>query len=486
MLAGFAVQAAEPVVQVQDKLSALPPGSIQMSGYIGEKLDLCVQNRVMAQKVDDFVLPYDKKDDGYWGFRGEFWGKWYTSAMLAYGYTQNPDHRKIIDEAASKLIQTQTEDGYIGSTAVAKGERQQCQWDIWGRKYALLGLIANYDQTGDENVLKAAVRAADCLIEEFGSESGHNIAEASWPGWKGLPSSSVLEPIALLYQRTGEPRFLEFAEHIVKMWEVPNKNTSAPLRLVQGAIEKMPLRKLAGAPKAYEMMSCFEGLCELYRCTGNELYLQAVTSLAENILEHEITVVGSGSMLEIWCDTALRQTEPLYQAQETCVTATWIKFLYQLLRLTGESRYADQMEVSLYNALLAAQMPAGNWWSYFTGLMGVRTASHEQFADIHGSCCVANGPRALMLTPYWATMQSADGLAINQYSPAQITAKTPTGKALGIAIAGDYPRNGTVKISLKPEQAEAFTLKLRVPGWSKATAIKINGEPYTDYIISGT
>lgn len=119
MLAGFAVQAAEPVVQVQDKLSALPPGSIQMSGYIGEKLDLCVQNRVMAQKVDDFVLPYDKKDDGYWGFRGEFWGKWYTSAMLAYGYTQNPDHRKIIDEAASKLIQTQTEDGYIGSTAVA-------------------------------------------------------------------------------------------------------------------------------------------------------------------------------------------------------------------------------------------------------------------------------------------------------------------------------------------------------------------------------
>lgn len=86
----------------------------------------------------------------------------------------------------------------------------------------------------------------------------------------------------------------------------------------------------------------------------------------------------------------MRQSEPLYQGMETCVTATWMKLMYQMLRLTGDSRCADRLETSLYNALLGAMSPRGEWWAYYSGLMGERVHSHQQFPDVVMSCCVAN------------------------------------------------------------------------------------------------
>ena len=470
----------------RDKLDPLPPGRIQINGYLGHKLDLCVSNRVMLQDVNACVEPFKIHNDGFGGFRGEFWGKWYTSAMLAYGYTQNPDHRAIVEDAVVKLMQTQNADGYIGTNDAEKGRHTEGIWDIWSRKYALLGMIANFDQTGNQKVLESACRAADCLIDEIGEGSGKNIADTGWVGWKSLDSCSVLEPIVLLYQRTGESRYLKFAETIVRSWDHPSHRSPTGLRLIQNVLEGVPMWKMSGAPKAYEMTSCFEGLCELYRVTGNEYYFDACKKLAENILRDEITIIGSGSMAEIWCHTRKRQTEPMYHAMETCVTATWLKYLYQLLRLTGESRYADEMEITLYNSLLAAQMPQGNWWAYFTPLMGERTASHIQFPEIGSSCCVANGPRALMLTPYWAVMETVHGCAINLYAPMKVQIQTPSQQKLILDCVTEYPAEGSVKITLALNEPETFLLKLRIPGWSRQNTLSINGEPYSDYVIPGT
>lgn len=229
---------------------------------------------------------------------------------------------------------TQSADGYIGTYP------DSCHlgdWDIWGRKYVLLGLLAYYDQTKETVALEAARRVADHLIAEAGPGSGTNIAATGWIGWKGLASCSVLEPITLLYQRTGEKRYLDFARHIVRSWDEPNRLAPAGLRLIQEAIGETAPWKMSGAPKAYEMMSCFEGLCELYRVTAEPLYLEAVQRLVDALVRDEIMIAGSGSVAEIWCHGAVRQSEPLYQGMETCVTATWMKLMYQMLRLTGDS-----------------------------------------------------------------------------------------------------------------------------------------------------
>ena len=117
--------------------------------------------------------------------------------------------------------------------------------------------------------LDAARRQTDVLIAELGPGKT-SIADVG--EWNGLPASSVLEPVVLLYERTGEEKYLEFAEHIVACWSAPSKRLPAGMRLVEDALAgKHPAQMCA--PKAYEMMSCFEGLCELYRATGQREYL---------------------------------------------------------------------------------------------------------------------------------------------------------------------------------------------------------------------
>lgn len=458
-------------------------GSTRFGGYLGRKMDLCIDNRLMAQDIERVIQPFRDKPDGNWGFRSEFWGKWYTAAVMGYAYAPTPENRAVIDRAVQELIATQDKNGYIGTYL---DENHLGEWDIWGRKYVMLGLLGYYDQTGDRAALESAMKVADNLIAEAGPESGVNIAATGWIGWKGLASSSVLEPIALLYEKTGEKRYLDFAEHIIKSWDRPNKLTPTGIRLVQEALNGTPLWKMSGAPKAYEMMSCFEGLCEMYRITGNPLYFEACHKLINTIIRDEIMIVGSASMAEIWCHGKMRQTEPMYQGMETCVTATWMKFLYQMLRLTGDSRYADELETSLYNALLAAMAPQGEWWSYYSSLMGERVHSHQQFPDVVMSCCVANGPRGLMITPSWAVMTSRDGAAINLYGQMTSTVKTPSGQPLGLDMKSEYPVQGHVSTTVSLPQKENFAISLRIPQWSKQTKVKINGQPYEGYLIPGT
>jgi len=460
-------------LKINDKLAPVPYGSLQIGGYVGEKIDLCIDNRVMAQDIERVITPFQIRNDEHWGFRCEFWGKWFTSAMLGYGYSPTDKHRTVIDKAIKKLVQTQSQDGYIGTYPV---EHHLKDWDIWGRKYVLLGLIAYYDQIKDQEILNAARRVADHLISEAGPESGVNLTETGWIGWKGLASSSVLEPIALLYQRTGEKKYLDFAKHIIQLWDGPNKLTPTGIRLIREALDQTPLWEMSGAPKAYEMMSCFEGLCEIYRITGNKDYFEASQSLIGSIIRDEIMLVGSGSMAEIWCNGKKRQSDPMYQGLETCVTVTWMKFLYQMLRLTGDSKYADQLEISLYNALMASQTPKGEWWSYYTGLMGERVPSHLQFSDVVMSCCVANGPRGMLLTPSWAVMSSSGGTAVNLYAPIKADLMTPRKQPFALDITTTYPLDGEVAITVTIPKKERFSIDLRIPEWSKKVIIKINGK----------
>ncbi|RYG27709.1 hypothetical protein EON81_29715, partial [bacterium] len=332
------------------------------------------------------------------------------------------------------------------------------------------GLIADYDQSHDAAVLTAARRQTDVLISEIGPGKT-NIADVG--EWNGLAASSVLEPVVLLYERTRDAKYLAFAEHIVARWSEPSKRLPAGMRLVEDALAgKNPVQMCA--PKSYEMMSCFEGLCELYRVTGKREYLDASVKLAEGIVREEATVVGVGTSQEIWFGGAKHQTGPVQMPMETCVTVTWMKLCDQLLRLTGDVRYADELEKNLYNGLLGAMMPDGKWWSYFSGTMGVRVPSYVQHSDVGLSCCVVNGPRALMLTPFWAFMRSADGPVVNLYAPG--TAQIDDVK---LEVKGDYPVSDRTEIRVMPAKTGEFTLSLRIPEWSEKTEVRVNGEAQT-------
>ena len=460
-----------------DAFTRLPLKDVRLGGRLGSAIDLCVRHRVMAQDSEHLVEPFrQRRETNCWS--SEFWGKWFTSAVSACRYTGDATALALVASSARSMMATQTPDGYIGTYAP---QNHLATWDVWGRKYTLLGLLAYHDLTGDRAALTSARRLADHLLSEVGPGRANIVTTGAY---RGMPSSSVLEPMVLLYNRTGDPRYLAFAEYIVAQWETPD----GP-RLISKALAGVPVAERFPQPakwytwengqKAYEMMSCYEGLLELYRVTGNPEHLAAVVKTYENIRDTEINVAGSGASMECWYGGAARQTEQARHMMETCVTMTWMKLGQNLLRLTGDPRIADDIERSAYNALLAAMLPDGSSFAKYSPLAGHRALGEIQ-CDSGLNCCTANGPRGLMLLPETAVMTAADGVVVNLYGTSTATSALPGGGRLRIVQVTDYPVSGAIALELTPDRARAFALRLRIPAWSGRTSLTVNGEAVAD------
>lgn len=461
---------------VPDRFMDGNPSAIQISNYWGEKINACIEKRVIGQDVNHLVVPfYDKTETRRW--QSEFWGKWMLGAVLSYRYCQEAVLMDSLQHGVKSLLGSQLPNGYIGNYAE---EAQLQQWDIWGRKYSMLGLLAYYDLTRDKKVLDAACRVADHLMTQVGPGKA-NIVQTG--NYFGMASSSVLEPIIFLYRRTGEKRYLDFAEYIVTQLETPKgpqllSKAEAGIPVAERFPHPATMQKSWFSPdngqKAYEMMSCYEGLLELYKVTGNQRYLTVVEKTVRSIIDTEINIAGSGSAFECWYHGKAQQTRPTYHTMETCVTMTWMKLCQSLLRLTGDPLYADQIELTAYNALLASMKDDASQIAKYSPLEGQRHPGEEQ-CGMHINCCNANGPRAFALLPQFAVMGGQREIFINLYT--DLSTEIPLDKKRKVRIeqSTTYPEDGFVEIRIDVDRPESFILGLRIPSWSQENEIHVNG-----------
>jgi Uncharacterized protein conserved in bacteria len=454
----------------------LPATSVRLNGYLADKLNSDIDNRLLAQDVDRLITPFkleNRTETNLW--QSEFWGKWFTSVALAYRYHPDPRLKATLDHAVAGLIATQTPDGYIGNYAAA---HRLEGWDIWGRKYCMLGLLAYYDITKDKKSLTAAARVADNLIDDLNKKDGIIVTKGNY---RGMAASSVLEPICLLYNRTGNKKYLDFAKEIVRQWETPQGPQLISKATVNVA-ERFPKPKNWYSPeqgqKAYEMMSCYEGLLELYRITGNKTYRKAVEDVWDNIKKTEIDIAGSGASTEMWFGGKALENTPINHFQETCVTVTWLKLTQQLLRLTGDAKYADEAERTYYNALLSAMSKRGAEWAKYTPLNGQRLPGSEQ-CGMGLNCCIANGPRGLFAIPLFMVMEDTEGLQVNYFADGSFKLASPKGQAITLTQHTDYPKSGLINIDVNLPKTEDMTINIRIPAWSAKSKLSVNGAEIT-------
>ena len=457
---------------------------VRLGGYIGSRIDECIAGRVMTQDLDEILRPYaHKTETSLW--QSEFWGKWMLGACDSYRYNGDKALLSKIEYAVNELLKTQSPDGYIGNYAP---EARLAQWDVWGQKYTLLGLQAYYGISHDKRVLDAARRVADYLLSLVGPD-GADIATLG--NYRGLAAGSILEPMVFLYNNTGDVRYLDFAEWIVSRWETP-----AGPQLVSKALAGIPVaERFLPVPdamhwtdnghKAYEMMSCYIGLLELYKVTGNPSYLKAVEMAAGKIIEQEITIAGSASSTECFCHGAQRQTTPAYLSNETCVTYTWMELCDRLYRITGSPVYVDQVEKSMYNALQAALKRGGKNIASYVPLEGFRRIGERQ-CGLNFNCCEANGPRGFALIPALALTTEANTVYVNLYNPMSGTVVTSAADRITLDVATDYPATGSIAVEIGTKKPVAFALALRIPLWSRNNRVSVNGEAITDAILPGS
>ena len=354
----------------------------------------------------------------------------------------------------------------------------------------MLGLEEYYQWVNpDSTVLNALKKHADCIIDQVGHAPKKEIVDLGWSatniGYEPchIESSTLLEPFMRLYNWTGEQRYLDFARYIVE------SGGTKHFDLIQQAYDNTDPYLMSGHyPKAYEMMSMFEGVVEYYRVTGDERCRQAFMNLFNNIRKREITIIGNAGADqpyhpnvagEAWGNTAYEQTNPnITRMMETCVGVTWMKFCSQIMRLTGDPAPADEIEKYVYNGLLGAMKPTGDGFSYVNLLNGNKVVNYGwgwHFDDFYVTCCNLNGPMGLAYIPYVAVMTSEEGPIVNLYNAGEVNMNTRT-QPLQLTIDTDFPLTGHVVINVNPEKAENFTMKLRIPSWSQNTALSVNGE----------
>ena len=447
-----------------------------------------------------FVEQYKMEDadfDGGW--RGEYWGKMMRGAAFVYSYSRDPELYAILSDTVRDMMSAAraSEGGRISTYAK---DHEFCHWDIWARKYVLLGMQYFYEICEDEELRAELVasmrRQADCIIDGIGREEGKKPITKATHHWRGLNSSSLLEPIVRLYSLTGEGRYLDFAEYVVSEGGTDVANIFELAYKNELPIYQYPVTK------AYEMTSCFEGLLEYYRITGNERHRQAIINFAERILADDFTVIGSaGCTHELFDHSTVRQANTTCDPvmQETCVTVTLMKFFYQLHLLTGEAKYADAFEISLYNAYLGslnterclnadilerhpeyihAPLPFDSYAPLTAGTRGLRIGGYKPMADnTYYGCCACIGAAGIGLVPKMQTLLTEDGVKINLYISGNVKFSLQNGAKIELVTETDYPSDGKVKITVHTEAPQKFDLALRIPQWSKDTKIAVSATP---------
>ena len=468
-----------------DKLFPTPAGGFDFRGYLDDTVrlieDFQLSDRPLWSKFVQVFI--DRPDGENRGWRGEYWGKMMRGACITYQYTQSPTLLETLTNATRALLATADEDGRISSYPK---DLEYKGWDIWSRKYVLLGLEHFYEICPDEalksEVLRAACAHADYLLATIG-EGKIDITTAT-NNWDGVNSSSILEPMVRLYSLSGEQKYLDFATYIV------NRGGGEFENIFETAYKNEKLPHEYRITKAYETISCFEGLLEYYRVTGIEKWRTAALNLGNRIRESEVSVIGTcGCWHELFDHTKTRQLSTTYTGvqQETCVTVTWMKFCLQLLCLTGDSAFADEIEKSIYNALLGAVnhercpqhggLPFDSYSPILFGARARETGGRQTLADgSHYGCCASIGAAGTGLIPLSAMLLREDGVAVNLYIPGTAALSTPTGAPLEISIKTNYPADGAILMNVDTTDEQPFTVALRVPAWSHLTTLAVNGQ----------
>ena len=458
---------------------------IKLGGILGTALDASRRGRLKVFAVDETSQPIqifnpavaEKNFAGDWN--GEHAGKWlYTAARAAYR-TQDESLARTVRRVADFLAARQEPNGYLGTYASTAPSRFTSPmvagvrtWDIWVHSYVILGLLETNRYFPEARYLAAARRMGDLCWKTIVQEK----ADITGMGNHfGLSATILIEPAVELYRVTGARRYLELARTIVMQAEAKPE-----LRLVSRALSGDDPQKMDDG-KIYQLLWTFDGLLRLGIAEGVSDYRRAVEQVWNAVAQHHLTPSGGpwgGAGADHENFNPPSYFSP-YGMVETCSVMSWIHLNRDLLRLTGEARYAEELERTAYNELLAAHHPNGNDWSYFSFPNGSWTATYDW------ACCKSSGALALEELPPLVFGQREGGISLNLYAPAAATVETSAGP-VRVNMDTRYPREGAVTLTFALKEPARFPLFVRIPSWAGGTEVAVSGGQQVGAIQPGT
>ncbi len=419
---------------------------------------------------------------------GEFAGKYLTGAVEVYRLTRDPGLRSVIEKFVAELISLQGDDGYLGpwtkadqltgyaeNAGDARTKRwDRKTWDTWGHYHIMLGLLEWSAISDDQAALACARRIGDLICDTFQHKRLVDIGHSS------TMNLAPIHSLCLLYARTGDRRYLRMAERIRgEFAAIDEKGEPLAGNYLEGPLAGKEFYELPG-PR-WEGLHSVLGLAELYALTGDDRSRQVFEKIWWSIVHWDRHNNGGFSSGEKACGNPYDKG-----AIETCCTIAWTALSVDMLRVTGDSVVADELELTTLNSITGMHSPNGRWVTYHTPMDGVRRASPHDivFQARAGSpelnCCSVNGARGFGLIGNWALVDSPAGVTLNWYGPGHMTVPLAQGGRLTLHQETEYPRGNRVRLKIGLARPAEFSLRLRIPHWSQNTQVRLNSKASED------
>lgn len=479
---------ARPPVAVSDAMRGPALKDVRLEGWLGAKMDRFIARRLVDpfmrnQVFDEARQAFEFRDDdeakvgGLW--RGEFWGKEMLSSARVADYLQDKAFLSFVREECHRLIKYQDADGYLGSYAdkdfIHIRDRDAClkkfgwypNWNLWNRKYCIWGMFMAYKATGDKAILSSVLAQMDNWIDIV-RRSGVPLCDLGTAWLDGMPPMSILKPLLMIYEETGDRKYLDFASEILSYWDrddgrKPNFFRNAPSGKALHTWFPEPHRWA----KSYEMMSCLDGLLEYYRVTGERRCLDTVAAIRDLLDRYESNPLGGVG----FCDKFIGAASRPNGISEVCDAIHWMRLNIDLYLITGVDKYLDSVEKCYYNNFFAGVDRDGLYGSF--AVRALARHEHElQCGYAYSHCCLNNIPRSFM--DFSSTVVTMDGKGVfhvNQYQDATVTLD-----GVKFTIRGGYPVEGRVTVSVSDA---AKNVVFRKPAWCPCMDVTEKDGVYT-------
>jgi DUF1680 family protein len=406
--------------------------------------------------------------------------KWLEALAYDLANVRDPEVERMADEITDLIVAAQQADGYLNSYyQVCKPDQRWTDLDHDHELYCAGHLfevaVAMHRATGDERLLRVACRLADHIHTIFG------------PGRRdGAPGHPEIElALVELYRQTGERRYLDLASFFINQrgtGRMGGYGRFGP----EYHQDRVPVRQATVVEgHAVRQLYLTAGVTDVYLETGEQALFGAMERLWCDMTARKMHLTGGfgarfdgesfGEAYELPADRCYC---------ETCAAIASMMWNWRMLLATGEARYADLLEHSLYNGFLSGVSLDGRRYFYVNPLQSRGGIERPEWYGC--ACCPPNVMRQIALVGHYVATVDETGLQIHQYASARIEAELGTGRRVALRLETDYPWEGRVKVAIEGTDGDPWLLALRVPGWCEGASLQVNGQAVEGAATGGT
>ena len=406
--------------------------------------------------------------------KGKFEGLVYDDSDLykmiegaAYSLTNHPDPalEAKIDTIVDYIARAQCPDGYLMTYYIlgdmSKRWTDMDKHEMYCCGHLIEAAIAYHDATGKGKLLEVATRFANHLIETFGPDKRHWV-----PGHQEIELALVK-----LYYKTKDYRYLDFAEWLLNE-RGKGLATWESLDYHQDIVPVKQQRKISG--HAVRAMYMFTAMADVAAAKNDRDYMVALDSLWHSVVDRNMYITGGiGSSRHnegFTTDYDLPNAEAYC---ETCASVGMVFWNHRMNLLSGDSKYVDVLERSMYNGALAGISLSGDRFFYVNPLES--DGHHHRKAWYRTACCPSQISRFLPSIGNYLYATADDTLWVNLYIGSTVRMVHQEAN-LEIKQITDYPWDGKIRFELKSDKSFHSTFKFRIPAWCTHYSLSYNGQ----------